>query len=171
MDPEKFHVVRGRMGSGLCPGEGLSFGAHGPHGFLKLPGREVEEGLHFRGEVGVVLEAETLRNHLKGKAFRDKAACQKHPVTPEKFLRAKPGNPLDRVLELAVRQAEGLGNSRHAESFRFRQGEEIAPHGADKMLTIALKFKGFFVVVHGMCWGKMGELLKSSLFLGLLSSL
>ena len=58
----------------------LGLGAHLPHRLLELARREVEKGLHLGGEVGVVLEAESLRNHLKAKAFCNKTAGQKHAM-------------------------------------------------------------------------------------------
>lgn len=138
-------VDPGRAG----PGRILGFGANGAHRLLELSGREVKVGLHFGSEVGVVLEAQTLRNHLKGKAFRHQAARKKHPVPPEKLLRAEPRNPLDRVLELAVAQFEGLGNAGHGEPFGFGQLKEIGSSGANEMLASSLEFEGFVVAGHG----------------------
>lgn len=45
-------------------GYGLGLGAHFPDRLLELARGEAEVGLHLGSEVGVVLEAQTLCNHL-----------------------------------------------------------------------------------------------------------
>ena len=52
-------------GPELGGGPGSGFGAHGPDGLLELAGRQIEERLHLRREVRVMLEAQALGNHLQ----------------------------------------------------------------------------------------------------------
>ena len=121
-------------GGGSCA---LGFRAQGPDRFLKLAWWQVEVGLNFGGEVSVVLEPKALRNHLERETFRDQAAGQEHPVTPEKFFRAQSGGSLDGVFQLPVGEGESLGHPRDGEVFSLGEFEQILSVRAHEPLPFA----------------------------------
>ena len=134
------------------PEEGLSFRAESAHRFLKLSRREVEVGLHLGGEMSVMLEAKTLRNYLKGKAFRDQTTCQKHAMTTEEFLGPETGSPLNGVLQLPVGQFQRVSNPGDREAFGFGEFEQIVPVGTHEPLPLAGNSERSWILSHLSVW-------------------
>ena len=71
------------------------------------------------------------------RTFRDQAAGQEHPVTPEKFFRAQSGGSLDGVFQLPVGEAQRLGHPRDGEVFSLGEFEQILSVRADEPLPFA----------------------------------
>ena len=116
--------------------------------FELLARRQIEVGFHLGCEMGVMLEAQALRNHLEGKPFRDKTAGQKHPVTAEKLFRAQPGGSLHGVFQLPVGEAQGLRHPRDRELFRLGEFEQILPVWTHEALPFAGNREAWGVLSH-----------------------